>query len=121
MFCAKADVLVISPQKLSNAFRAGGLKILARQNSNLFYALQDPQSKKVEMDKNEMMIVVLRHQRSRLDELVNMLEQMEVISAEDYDYCANGAAELIRNLKSVKRFALGEAVKGVSRCAKVSS
>jgi hypothetical protein len=73
------------------------------------------------MNKNEMMIAVLRNQKILLDELVNVLEQTEVVSVEDYSYCGNRAKEIIRNLKSVSRFALSEAGKDIVPCEEVSS
>lgn len=68
------------------------------------------------MNKSEMMIMVLRHQRNLLDELVSDLERLEVIGAEDYSYCGNKADKIIRELKSVKKFALEEIAKGASAC-----
>jgi len=68
-----------------------------------------------------MMVAVLRHQKALLDELVNVFEQMEVGSAEDYSYCGNRTSEIIRNLKSVRRFAFGEMAKGFPQREKVAS
>ena len=113
MFCVRADVLVICPQKPSNAFRVIGGKILARQNRDLFYGQKDLQSKKVEMDKSEMMIAVLRHQKILLEELISTLEHTELLALEDYSFCGARTQEILRNLKSVRRSALNE----MGKCA----
>ena len=73
------------------------------------------------MNKSEMMIVVLRRQQYLLDELVSELEQREVISAEDYSYCESRTDEMIRELKSVRRFAIDEMIKGVPWSPQISS
>jgi hypothetical protein len=65
------------------------------------------------MDKADMMIMVLRRQKILLDELISELEQREVLSPEDYSYCESRTDEIIRELKSVRRFVLDKMIQGV--------
>jgi hypothetical protein len=73
------------------------------------------------MNHSEIMIVALRRQKYLLDELVGELEQREVIGIEDYSYCESRMDEMIREFKSVRRFAIEEMISGVPWSPQVSS
>ncbi len=73
------------------------------------------------MNQSETMIVALRLQKYLLEELVTELESREVLSAGDYSYCESRTDEMIRILKSVRRFAIDEMIKGVPLYPQVSS
>jgi ribosome assembly protein YihI (activator of Der GTPase) len=67
------------------------------------------------MEKNEHMIAVLRDQRDRLNDLVTALEHRELISAEDHSFCECKVDEIIKNLKSVRRFTISGMLQDILR------